>query len=139
MKINEIFVSPQGEGEFAGENHLFIRFPGCNLNCCYCDTDFKKYDVISFNDLNKEINSIYSKMCFSKIALTGGEPLIHADDIIKLRELDICVPFMLETNSTLTSCLRKVVDTIDYYSLDFKLEYHLDEYDFFEFFNVLMF
>lgn len=40
-KVNEIFASIQGEGPVVGYKQLFIRFCRCNLNCSYCDTEFK--------------------------------------------------------------------------------------------------
>jgi len=36
--ISEIFASLQGEGIYAGQPQIFIRFTGCNLKCDYCDT-----------------------------------------------------------------------------------------------------
>ena len=49
--ISEIFVSIQGEGLYAGQKQVFVRFAGCNLwtgreedrasaVCRFCDTDF---------------------------------------------------------------------------------------------------
>ena len=35
--ISEIFVSIQGEGLYAGQKQVFVRFAGCNLGCVYCD------------------------------------------------------------------------------------------------------
>ena len=40
MKINEIFYSIQGEGNWSGLPNIFIRLTGCNLRCKYCDTTY---------------------------------------------------------------------------------------------------
>ncbi|MFH1618558.1 MAG: 7-carboxy-7-deazaguanine synthase QueE [bacterium] len=37
MRIVEIFSSIQGEGLYAGQKQIFVRFAGCNLACDYCD------------------------------------------------------------------------------------------------------
>ena len=47
LKVNEIFNSFQGEGVYAGTPATFLRLSGCNLNCSFCDTDFKNYDELT--------------------------------------------------------------------------------------------
>ena len=42
-RVNEIFYSLQGEGRNVGRAAAFLRFSGCNLQCPFCDTDFKPY------------------------------------------------------------------------------------------------
>ena len=44
--IKEIFYSIQGEGLYAGTAQHFIRFCDCNLNCSYCDTNWKKSEIL---------------------------------------------------------------------------------------------
>ena len=40
--IIEIFDSIQGEGLNLGKQATFIRLAGCNLNCPWCDTNWKE-------------------------------------------------------------------------------------------------
>ena len=42
MNIKEIFFSYQAEGPYIGCPTVFVRFAGCNLSCCYCDTKYAK-------------------------------------------------------------------------------------------------
>jgi len=81
MKINEIFYSIQGEGNWTGFPNIFIRTAGCNLRCSYCDTKYayktyKEIKIVNILDIIKKYNC-------KKICITGGEPLIQKD-IVKL-------------------------------------------------------
>jgi organic radical activating enzyme len=68
MKIVEIFDSIQGEGEWMGTYCTFIRLPGCNYRCPFCDTVFDKADV----------EFMYDAQPIQKhVVITGGEPTIH--------------------------------------------------------------
>ena len=116
--IKEIFDSIQGEGPYIGVNQLFIRFSSCNLNCAYCDTDFKtdlkEYTV---KDLICEINKYEN---IHSVSLTGGEPLIEKDFLSELLK-KVNKKIYLETNGTLYENLEKVIDYIDIVSMDIKL------------------
>lgn len=117
VKISEIFESIQGEGLEVGRKHVFLRFTCCNLNCAYCDTDFsakKEYDV-------DELVKIIEKFDSDTLSLTGGEPLLEADFILKLAK-KTNKKIYLETNGTLYEQLNKVIDCVDVISMDIKLK-----------------
>jgi 7-carboxy-7-deazaguanine synthase len=77
MKINEIYYSIQGEGNWAGYPNIFIRTSGCNLRCSYCDTKYAYNDYTEFN-IENIIENISQYKC-NKICITGGEPLLQND------------------------------------------------------------
>lgn len=81
MKINEIFYSIQGEGNWMGLPNIFIRTSGCNLRCSYCDTKYA-YNTYKEIKIIKILNEIKKYNC-RNICITGGEPLIQKD-IIRL-------------------------------------------------------
>ncbi len=84
MKINEIFLSIQGESTYAGRPCLFIRTTGCNLRCTYCDTEYAFYDG---KDMSiDELCSVVRKSGVRLVEITGGEPLIQKDinDLVKV-------------------------------------------------------
>lgn len=103
MKINEIFVSIQGEGQFTGTPSVFIRFHGCPVQCEWCDTPWTWYafdnnKVLLHNLLEddnenhcwaestvNELLDTIKRMCtgiqVSHFVLTGGEPLLYLSDI----------------------------------------------------------
>ena len=121
VKIKEIFSSIQGEGPYVGYKQLFIRFCGCNLNCNYCDTDFKfesGYKEFCSKELEDEVNK-YTDI--HSISLTGGEPLLYADFLKEFLPA-INKPIYLETNATLPDKFLEIKPFIDIVSADIKLE-----------------
>lgn len=78
--IAETFESINGEGTRSGQLAYFIRFPGCNLNCSFCDTSWankprNNWNVRSDDQLVHEVKSSGVKL----VTLTGGEPLLQPD------------------------------------------------------------
>lgn len=73
LKINEIFLSIQGEGISTGLPTIFIRLTGCNLRCNYCDTSYsyEHGNLMSIDEVLEKIKAF----CYKRICLTGGEPL----------------------------------------------------------------
>lgn len=67
LKIVEMFDSIQGEGVWMGTMCTFIRLPGCNYACPFCDTDFAKADVYFDTD---------TENLQKHVVITGGEPSI---------------------------------------------------------------
>lgn len=122
-KINEIFPSIQGEGTIVGYKQLFIRFCSCNLNCNYCDTDYKNGTEYTPHELYEKITSDFDLKLFHSISLTGGEPLYDSEflkEFLPLIKKDVKV--YLETNATLFDRLEKVKPYIDLIAADIKLK-----------------
>lgn len=142
-ELIEIFSSIQGEGLLVGVRQIFVRFAQCNLNCNYCDTNFKlqpackiesnpgtgefvdqknPIDLHEISDLIEKWQIICKKMHHS-VVLTGGEPLLHADLLkVWLPEIVTLLPIYLETNGTLPAELEKVIQFVDMISMDIKGE-----------------
>ena len=138
----EIFSSIQGEGLLVGCRQIFLRLPDCNLNCRYCDTDFKRtpscqveknpgtgqmeewtnpialdrvLDLIT--DWEKQLHGAHHS-----ISITGGEPLLHEQLLSAwLPELSEILPTYLETNGTLPDQLERLIDDLDWVAMDIKL------------------
>lgn len=86
MKLVEVFKSIQGEGTRSGVISSFIRFPGCNLRCHWCDTEYS-YDVENAKDYSlKEIVDILNSHQTSHLCITGGEPLLNESSLMSLIE-----------------------------------------------------
>ena len=138
----EIFSSIQGEGVLVGFRQIFLRFPDCNLNCHYCDTNFLRTSTcqvenrpgsgqqnaienpLDFVNVKKLIAAWNSELpgAHHSISITGGEPLLH-DQLLSswLPELKKILPIYLETNGTLPDQLESLINHIEWVSMDIKL------------------
>jgi len=85
LRINEIFLSIQGESTKAGLPTSFIRLTGCPLRCSYCDTEYAFYEG------NKQTIAAIMKTISSHgtihVTVTGGEPLAQKNCRVLLRVL----------------------------------------------------
>ena len=79
MRIAELFRSLQGEGRLTGTPSVFVRFSGCNLSCCYCDTPFASSKPEGENlSLERIVDLVTGHDC-RHVVITGGEPMLFAD------------------------------------------------------------
>ncbi|MDP2941454.1 MAG: 7-carboxy-7-deazaguanine synthase QueE [Candidatus Omnitrophota bacterium] len=119
-RISEIFSSLQGEGLYAGEPQVFVRFFGCNLNCGFCDTKLSGFREYQPQELLEEIKSQGTD--FHSISFTGGEPLLQKDFLLEVMKLAAGEGFKnyLETNGTLFAELEGVIEHVDFVSMDLK-------------------
>lgn len=128
MKIIEIFDSIDGEGIRTGQPATFIRLAGCNLRCSYCDTVYSlfgeetpcEYTEMTIEEVISRVNRNYSR-----ITLTGGEPLIHKDSAELVRRLlETDCEVNIETNGAvdIMEFLNKIPDTDRlFFTIDYKL------------------
>ncbi|MDD2582385.1 MAG: 7-carboxy-7-deazaguanine synthase QueE, partial [Desulfuromonadaceae bacterium] len=142
LYVSEIFSSIQGEGMLAGRRQIFVRLVECNLDCRYCDTDFKKTDTCRLESkpgsgtfLNlpqplslQKISAIFDDWrsqlpgAHHSVSFTGGEPLLYADTLAEwFPEIRKSLPIHLETNGTMHRALQRVKQNVDYVSMDMKL------------------
>lgn len=98
MKVNEIFLSVQGESLSAGFPTIFVRFTGCNLRCKYCDTTYSYFEGQEMTP--EEIFIKIKKLKYSRVCLTGGEPLLQ-NDINELLDLLKDYTVSIETNGSI--------------------------------------
>lgn len=115
FRIVEIFESLQGEGYNTGMPAIFIRFAGCNLNCVWCDTNFRQYTRFRLEQLLTKVKQYTSK----NIIITGGEPtMVKAlpELLLPLKQAGYYIA--IESNG-----LGKVDPLIDYIALSPKFCY----------------
>jgi len=112
LKVQNIFLTFQGEGPYVGYPALFIRLGGCNLACNFCDTEFENFEEKSIDEiLAKTLNLTRGTKC-SLVVLTGGEPL--RQNIIPICEilLDHGFRIQIESNGTLYQKLPESVEVV---------------------------
>ena len=134
LYLVEHFYSIQGEGRYTGTPSLFFRFGGCNMKCegfgCLesapngtqvlgCDTVYavnKEHFSMNWIPIKtpKELLNIlelYELPNAVDIVLTGGEPLIYANDAIFIAFLEELVAkghqITFETNGSIAVDFEK--------------------------------
>jgi 7-carboxy-7-deazaguanine synthase len=73
LRINEIFLSLQGETTRTGLPTIFIRLTGCPLRCVYCDTAYAFHEGRTMTAA--EILATLAPWKTRYVTVTGGEPL----------------------------------------------------------------
>ena len=98
-RVNEIFLSLQGEGYWTGTPMVFLRLSGCNLACPFCDTDFSSFTEMTADEIVAEVHRLAGEC--HRVCITGGEPLLQLDEelISELHAEGFSIH--LETNGTL--------------------------------------
>ena len=100
LRVNEIFLSLQGETSRVGLPTVFVRLTGCPLRCGYCDTAyaFHEGERMSFAAILSEV----ARHGARHATVTGGEPLAQKECPALLRLLcDAGYSVSLETSGAL--------------------------------------
>lgn len=73
LRINEVFLSIQGESSRVGLPTVFVRLTGCPLRCRWCDTEYAFHEGRSrgLDDVIAEVVGHGAR----HVCVTGGEPL----------------------------------------------------------------
>jgi 7-carboxy-7-deazaguanine synthase len=83
LKVNEVYLSIQGESTWAGLRCAFVRLTACDLRCTYCDTAYAFYEGVkrTVGDVFDEVMALDSPM----VEITGGEPLLQKNVLPLMR------------------------------------------------------
>ncbi len=110
-----------------------IFFQGCNLKCRFC------YNSIQLGFKNKKgLSHVLSEVTknlqvIDSVMLSGGEPMIHEDAIIKIREWcnNHSLNLGVETNGTFPTRLKRLLEenTFDFIAMDIKSLFNEDSYN----------
>src|SRR5262249_4959498 len=75
LRINEIYVSIQGESSWAGRPCTFVRLTGCALRCVWCDSTHTFYEG-EWRSLEVVLEEVRGHG-LPLVEITGGEPLLQ--------------------------------------------------------------
>ena len=114
LRVNEIYISLQGESSHQGLLCTFVRLTGCHLRCSYCDSEHSFYEGkrMSVDEVVRRVEELGA----SRVELTGGEPLLQPA-VYPLMEALLAkgLTVMLETSGSIDvrlvpPAVQKIVD-----------------------------
>lgn len=114
LRVNELFVSIQGESTHAGVPCFFIRLTGCPLRCIWCDTEYAFHEGENYS-IEKLVNEAKKSKC-KYVEVTGGEPLAQKGTIKLLSSLlEENFEVLLETSGSfpIDDVPKKVIKIVD--------------------------
>ena len=114
LRVNEVYISLQGESSHQGLLCTFVRLTGCHLRCSYCDSRHSFYEGTkrTVTDVVDEVVGLGA----SRVEITGGEPLLQPA-VYPLMEALLAkgLTVMLETSGAIDvrlvpPAVQKIVD-----------------------------
>jgi 7-carboxy-7-deazaguanine synthase len=119
MRLIELYKSVQGESSFTGVPCIFVRFAGCNLRCAWCDSEYTFTGGHPFTE-DEVVAQIEALAPCTLVEFTGGEPMLHAKDLLPLMDRLLNDPvrkytLMIETSGErplgeVPAAVHKIVD-----------------------------
>ncbi len=114
LKINEIFLSIQGESTRIGRPCVFVRLTGCHLRCTYCDTAYAFTEGVTrtIAEILKQVADHPTNL----IEITGGEPLLQKPVHRLISRLcDLSKTVLIETSGAcdISECDHRAIRVMD--------------------------
>jgi 7-carboxy-7-deazaguanine synthase len=122
FRINEVFLSVQGEGLHVGERTIFVRFYGCPLRCVWCDQPeaLTHTGVGRFTTMTPESvrDRVLAFPHVRRVCLTGGEPVIAPRESLVwlLRELR-GAGYWISVETSGARVVDELLEWIDYWTI----------------------
>jgi pyruvate formate lyase activating enzyme len=113
--------------DWDGKITTVLFFDKCNFMCPFCQNweliiHPERFPAIQWDDIKKKLN--VKKEWIDGVVLTGGEPLVHEDEVVDIikRVRDLGFLVKLDTNGAYPEKLRKLINAklLDYVAIDIK-------------------
>lgn len=117
--------------DYPGKVVATIFLGGCNFRCPYCQNrdlvlNYEKMPTIKEEEVLEFLKE--KEKWLDGVCITGGEPLLYkeiVDFIKKIKDIGLLVK--VDTNGTNPELLKKIINLVDYISMDIKAP--LEKYD----------
>jgi 7-carboxy-7-deazaguanine synthase len=127
FRVNEIFLSVQGEGVHVGERTVFVRMYGCPLQCVWCDqpealttSGIGRYTVMAPEDV---LDRVLGYSSVRRLCLTGGEPLIApAESLAWLLDQLRAAGWWISVETSGARVVETLLERIDFWTISPKGE-----------------
>lgn len=110
--VVEIFFTIQGEGHLRGFQQTFIRLAGCSVGCPECDTDYRRRETLTAEEIAERAAAITPAMIDPWAWITGGEPADH-----DLGHLLSALKAKRFSTAVATSGQKRVIPPVDWLSV----------------------
>ena len=122
FRVNEIFLSVQGEGLHVGERTVFVRFYGCPLRCVWCDQPeaLTHTGVGRFEEMTPErvFDAVRAHPATRRVCLTGGEPVIAPKaSLLWLLDSLRGAGYWTSVETSGARVVPELLDAIDYWTI----------------------
>ncbi len=137
-RVNEVFLSLQGEGIRVGTSNIFVRFSGCNMECDLepgpkspggfaCDTEFVSGRTTTLEELEEWVHvqvETAGGVDPKWLILTGGEPGLQVDYEFIHFWHNQGYRLAIETNGTIELPYAQGMPRLDWITLSPKVAEH---------------
>lgn len=122
FRVNEIFLSVQGEGVHVGERTVFVRFYGCPLRCVWCDQPeaLTTSGVGRFETMAAEAvrDRVLAYAGVRRLCLTGGEPAIAPrESLVWLLDQVRAAGWWTSIETSGARVVEELLDRIDFWTI----------------------
>lgn len=109
--------------DYPGKICAVIYLCGCDFRCPFChnkEVVFNDKNVCKKVSVDEIVEQIKNNFLIEGVVITGGEPLIQGDAVELIKKLKGVKLLKLDTNASFPDILEKVIDTLDFISIDVK-------------------